>query len=110
MKSFYTSHHIILEYRTVAHKAGWDLIQLYVHQLCSGKSLDHGHQAKIDALDHLSNAQHNSTLQPLSATAKSIREPSGGFRYRWEMGEFNILWISELWIYRVASPDTTRGV
>ena len=31
MKCFYTSHHIISEYRAVAHEAGRALIQLYVH-------------------------------------------------------------------------------
>ena len=100
-KCFSVGHHLISEYRNVAHTAGSALIHLYVHQMCSGGGLNHNHQTVADALDHLSDTQHDNTLQPLSTIVKSIWEPGRGSRYQWEMGHFDLPWVSELWMYYV---------
>ena len=100
-KCFYTTNHLISEYRNVAHEAARALVQLYVHRLCSGKNSDHKHQAVINALDHISDAPYDSALQPLATITRSIREPGEGSEHQWEMGEFDIPWVSELWMHHV---------
>jgi len=99
MKCFNASNHLISEYRDLAQAAGQALIQLYVHRMCSGGASDHKHQVVTDALDHLSDRQRDNALQPLSRVVKNIRESSWSPEYRWEMGHFDLPWISELWMY-----------
>ena len=102
MKCFGVGQHLISEYRNVAHTAGSALIHLYVHQMCSGGDLYHNHETVTKALDHLSDTQHDNTLQLLSTIVKSIREPGPrGSGYQWEMGHFDLPWVSELWMYHV---------
>ena len=122
MKSFSVGHHLIPEYRNIAHTAGRALIHLYVHRMCSGRGLDHNHQVVINALDHLSGRQRDASLQSLSLIAKSIRDPDWSPRNQWDMANFDLPWVSELWMYhmwfrrtqldesRVGGIVTERGV
>lgn len=99
MKCFNNSHYLVSEYRDLAQAAGKALVQLYVHRMCSGRTSDHKHQVVTDALDHLSDRQRDGALQPLSLIVKNIREPNWSPGYQWEMGHFDLPWISELWMY-----------
>jgi hypothetical protein len=110
MKCFSMGHHLIPEYRAMAQTAGRALVHMYIHRICSGRGSDHDHQVVIDALDHLSGTQHDNTLQPLSTVTKSIRELGGGSGYQWEMmGDFDLPWVSELWMYHVWLRRTQFG-
>ena len=62
MKCFSVGYRLTPEYRNTTHTAGRALIHLYVHRLCSDRGRDRNHQDVIDALDHLSGTQYDSTL------------------------------------------------
>ena len=100
MKCFDPSHNLISEYQTMAHEAARALVHLCVHRLCSGRDPDSEQKDVIDALRHLSDTQDSSDLKPLSTIVRSIREPHWADRYRWEMGDLDLPWVSELWMYR----------
>ena len=75
------------------------LVHLCVHRVCSGRDPHHEQQVVIDALHHLSDAQDDSTLKPLSIIMRSILEPHWDDGYRWKIGDLDLPWASELWMY-----------
>jgi len=99
MKCFDSGFRILTESRDMAYAAGRALVQLYVHRLCSNMDSEHAHQAVTDAFDHLSSGKHDDQLRSLSLIVKSIREPDWSTGCQWEMTDFDLPWISELWMY-----------
>ena len=99
MKCFDSGYRILTESRDTAHAAGRALVQLYVHRLCSNMDSSNTHQAVAEAFDHLSSGKHDDQLRSLSLIVKSIREPDWSTGCQWEMKNFDLPWISELWMY-----------
>jgi len=94
--------------------AGWALIQLYAHRLCSNINSAHAHQAVAEAFDHFSGEKHSGQLRSLSLIAKSFREPGWDATQEWEIMDFDLLWISELlvhyaWFWRTQRKDVGLG-
>ena len=99
MKCFDSGYRILAESKDMAYAAGWGLIQLCVHRLCSNMDSVHTHQAVVDAFDHLSSERHGGQLRSLSLIARSFRKPGWDATQEWETMDFDVLWISELWMH-----------
>ena len=101
-KCFDTNNHIVSGSKEMTHMAGRALIQLHVHRMCSGGNPNRDPPIVTDALNRLrTDGQLDQDLQRLSPIVKSIWKPDQGSGYRWEMMNFDLPWISELWVYHV---------
>ena len=101
-KCFDTNNHIVSGRKEMTHMAGRALIQLHVHRMCSGGNPNRDPPIVTDALNRLrTDGQLDQDLQRLSPIVKSIWKPDQGSGYRWEMMNFDLPWISELWVYHV---------
>jgi hypothetical protein len=90
MKCFDSGYRLLTESRDMAYAAGWALIQLYIHRLCSNMDSGHTHQAVVEAFDHLSGEKHSGQLRTLSLIAKSFREPGWDATREWEAMDFDL--------------------
>jgi len=99
MKCFDSGFRILTESRDMAYAAGRALVQLYIHRLCSNMDSEYAHQTVTDAFDHLSSGKNDDQLRSLSLIVKSILEPDWSTGCQWEMTNFDLPWISELWMY-----------
>jgi len=114
MKCFDSGHRLLTESRDMAYAAGWALIQLYAHRLCSNMDSAHTCQAVAEAFNYLSGEKHSSQLWSLSLIAKSFWEPGWDATQEWEMMDFDPLWISEprvhyAWFWRTQRKDVGLG-
>ena len=74
MKCFDSGYRLLTESRDMAYAAGWALIQLYAHRLCSNMDSVHTHQIVVEAFDHLSDEK---TQWPASVFVVDRKELSG---------------------------------
>ena len=99
MKCFDSGYRLLTESRDMAYAAGWALLQLYTHRLCSNMDSVHTHQAVAEVFGHLSGEKHSGQLRSLSLIAKSFQEPCWDATQEWEIANFDLLWASELWVH-----------